>query len=84
MEDCVELICNSGNGTKTTKQFSFHLVNVNVPRETLINKVTIIGHAILAENKNHTVYIVIRKTKVEISLTKRNFGNRHCSFNREI
>lgn len=84
MEDCVELICNSGNGTKTTKQFSFHLVNVNVPRETLINKVTIIGDAILAENKNHTVYIVIRKTKVEISLTKRNFGNGHCSFNREI
>ena len=46
-----------------TKQFFLHLANVDVQRQTLLNKITNIGDASLVENKNHAVYIVITKTK---------------------
>ena len=64
MEDCVKPICNGGNGPKTTNQFSFHFANINILRETPLNKIRNIHNAILEENKNRTVYIVISKTKV--------------------
>ena len=58
--------------------------SLDFQRETLFNKITSIDDAILAENKNRTVYTVISKTKVQISLTKCKIGNRHCSSKREI
>ena len=84
IEDCFEPICNSGNGPKTTSQFFPHCASLDVQRETLFNKITSIDGVILAENKNRTVYIVIGKTKVQISLTKCNMGNGHCFSKREI
>ena len=63
IKDCAERIQNSGNGPKITKQFFLHLANVDVQRQTLLNKITNIGDASLVENRNHAVYIVITITK---------------------
>ena len=84
IEDCVEPICNSGNGPKTTNLFFRHYASLDVQRKTLFNKITSIDDEIFAENKNRTVYFVISKTKMQISLTKCNIGNGHCSSKREI
>ena len=80
----IESICNSGKGPKATSQFFLYCARFDVQRETLFNKITSIDDAILAENKNPNVYIVISKTKVQISLTKCNIDNGHCSSKREI
>ena len=84
IEDFIEPICNSGNGPKTTNQFFRHCASLDVQKETLFNKITGIDAAILVKNKNRTIYIVISKAKVQISLTKCNIANGHCSFKREI
>ena len=64
--------------------FDTALASLDVQRETLFNKITSIDDAILVKNKNRTIYIVISKANVQISLTKCNIGNGHCSFKREI
>ena len=64
--------------------FDTALASLDVQRETLFNKITSIDDAILVKNKNRTIYIVISKAKVQISLTKCNIANGHCSFKREI
>ena len=63
IEDCIELICSSGNGPKTTNQFFLHCINIYGQRQRLFNKITSIDEVISAENKNSTAYIVISKTK---------------------
>ena len=87
-EDCIEPIFNSENSSKTTNQFFLHCANCDVERQIVLSKITSIDDddddAVLAENKSCTVYIVISKTKVKILLTKCNFDNGYCSFNREI
>ena len=62
-EDCIDPICNSGDGYKTTNQFFLHCANFDGQRQTLFNKSTSIDNANLSENKNLTVYIVINKTE---------------------
>ena len=56
IEDCIEPIGNSEKGPKITNQFFRHCASLDVQRETLFNKITSSDDAILAENKNHTVY----------------------------
>ena len=57
----------------------YDCASLDFQRETLFNKITSVDDTILAENKNRTVYFVISKTKVYISLTKCKIGNGHCS-----
>ena len=56
IEDCIEPIWNSEKGPKTFNQFFRHCASFDVQRETLFNKITSIDDAILAENKNRTLY----------------------------
>ena len=46
IEDCIEPICNSGNGPKTTNQFFQHCASLDVQREALFNKITSIDDEI--------------------------------------
>ena len=64
--------------------FDTALASLDVQREILFNKITSIDDAILVKNKNRTIYIVISKAKVQISLIKGNIANGRCSFKREI
>ena len=64
--------------------FDTALASLDVQREILFNKITSIDDAILVKNKNRTIYIVISKAKVQISLIKGNIGNGRRSFKREI
>ena len=64
--------------------FDTALASLDVQREILFNKITSIDDPILVKNKNRTIYIVISKAKVQISLIKGNIGNGRRSFKREI
>ena len=56
IEDCIEMVLKQ-------------LISSFGTALTLFNKITNIDDAILAENKNRTVYIIISKTKVQIFLS---------------
>ena len=64
IEDCIEPICNRGNGPKAANQLFLHPANFDGQRQSLFNK-----------TKSQRNFF--RKSKVKIFLTKCNFGNGH-------
>ena len=65
-EECIETICNSGNGPEATNFLFFLCANFDVQKQTVFDKITSIDDAILAENENCTAYIVISVTSVMV------------------
>ena len=65
-EDCIEPICNSGNGPEATNFLFFFCANFDVPKQTVFDKITSIDDAILAENESCTAYIVISVTSLMV------------------
>ena len=61
IEDCIELICSSGNGPKTTNQFFLHCANIYGQRQNLLNKITSIDDVFLQKIKTALFTLLVAK-----------------------